>query len=286
MTAPRVLNLRSSQFIWGKRTYLMAVVNVTPDSFSDGGEYNTLEAAVNHAEQLVRGGADILDIGGESSRPGAKSVDLAEELDRTIPVISALRQNPETAKIPISIDTTKAIVAEKAIAFGADLVNDISGATFDPQMLATVARLGVPIILMHSRGTPQTMQTLTDYQDVVAEICQFLKARCSEAIAWGISPENIIIDPGVGFAKTYQQNIEIFQHLNLFKQLGFPLLVGPSRKSFIGHILRQSDPQQRIWGTAAACCRAIAGGTDILRVHDLPAMFEVSQVADALFRTE
>jgi dihydropteroate synthase len=264
----------------------MGIVNVTPDSFSDGGQYHTLETAVNHAEQLVRGGADILDIGGESTRPGAEAVDLDQELQRVIPVIAALRRNPETAHIPISIDTTKAIVAAEAIASGADVVNDISGATFDPQMLATVARLGVPIVLMHSRGTPQTMQTLTDYQDVVAEICQFLKAQSLEAIASGIAPEHIIIDPGLGFAKNYAQNIEIMQHLDLFKQLGFPLLVGPSRKSFIGHILQQQDPKERIWGTAAASCFAIAGGTDILRIHDLPAMYQVSLVADALFRSD
>jgi dihydropteroate synthase len=285
MKAPRILTLRSRQFIWGSRTYLMGIVNVTPDSFSDGGRYHALEAAVKHAVDLVRGGADILDIGGESTRPGALSVDVGTELERVIPVIKALRQHPETASIPISIDTTKAIVAQGAIASGADLVNDISGATFDLQMLPTVANLKVPIVLMHSRGTPQTMQTLTDYQDVVAEICQFLKARCTEAIALGIPLEHIIIDPGIGFAKTSDQNIEIFQHLDLFKQLGFPLLVGPSRKSFIGRILNRTDPQERIWGTAAACCRAIAGGTDILRVHDLPAMSEVSQVADALYRT-
>lgn len=281
-----VMNLRSQQFIWHSRTYLMGIVNVTPDSFSDGGEYNTLEAAIARARQLVKGGADILDIGGESTRPGAISVDLEEELDRVLPLISALRQDPETVKIPISIDTTKATVAQKAIAAGADLVNDISGATFDSQMLPTVAKLGVPIVLMHSRGTSQTMQQMTDYQDVVAEVCQFLKARSREAIACGIPPQHIIVDPGIGFAKSFVQNIEIFQHLDLFKQLGFPLLVGPSRKSFIGHIIHQTNPHERIWGTAAACCRAIAGGTDILRVHDLPAMREVSQVADALFRLD
>jgi dihydropteroate synthase len=284
MTPPRVFTLRSSQFIWGSRTYLMGVLNVTPDSFSDGGEFNTLETAVSQGEQLVKGGADILDIGGESARPGAKSVDCATELERVLPVISALRQNPETAHIPISIDTTKAIVAEKAIASGADLVNDISSGTLDLEMLPTIAKLGVPIVLMHLRGKPETMQQMTEYEDIVTEICDWLQSRTREAIACGIPAENIIIDPGIGFAKTYRQNIQLFQRLDRFKRLGFPLLVGPSRKTFIGHILDRKDPQERIWGTAAACCRAVAGGTDILRIHDLPAMYDVSRVADALFR--
>lgn len=276
-----------TQFKWGDRTYLMGVLNVTPDSFSDGGQFNTLEAALRQAHTLAASGADVLDIGGQSTRPNAEDVSLDEELRRVIPVIQAIRNGFASfppLSIPISVDTTKAAVAQAAIAAGANIVNDISGATYDPEMLTTVAKLGVPLILMHIRGTPKTMQQLTDYTDVVGEICAFLEDRVKAAIAHGIPPAHLAIDPGIGFAKTYAQNLEIFQRLPELKRLGYPVLVGPSRKSFIGHLLNQPDPQQRVWGTAAACCGAIAGGADILRVHDVQEMRQVCQVADALWR--
>jgi dihydropteroate synthase len=278
---PSGWNLRNREFRWGKRTYLMGILNVTPDSFSDGGQFNTVEAALIQARFLVAAGADILDIGGQSTRPNAADVGLDEELDRVIPVIKAIRQEMD---IPISIDTTRAMVARAAIAAGADVVNDISGATYDPEMLPAVAELGVPLILMHIRGTPQTMQQMTDYEDLIGEILAFLKQRVEAAIAHGIDPSQLAIDPGIGFAKTYDQNLEILRHLPEFRSLGRPILVGPSRKSFIGHILEQPDPKQRIWGTAAACCAAIAGTADMMRVHDVREMKDVCRVADAIWR--
>jgi dihydropteroate synthase len=260
----------------------MGVLNVTPDSFSDGGQFNSLKAAFKQAQQLVNQGADFLDIGGQSTRPNAERIELDEELDRVIPIIEALRQDAEFRDIPMSIDTTRSTVAEAAIAAGADLVNDISGATFDPNMLPTVAKLDVPIILMHSRGTPKTMQTLTHYQDLITEVIDFLATRIQAAIALGI--DRIMIDPGIGFAKTYAQNLEILRRLKEFQTLNSPILVGVSRKSFIGHILNQPDPQKRIWGTAAACVSAIATGGDVLRVHDVAEMREACLVADAIWR--
>jgi dihydropteroate synthase len=284
--------LRGHTFAWGKRTYLMGILNVTPDSFSDGGQFYTLEAAVAQAHYLVESGADILDIGGQSTRPQAEDVSFDDEFERVVPVIRALRSpslaaNLETeaiAAIPISVDTTKAAIARAAVEAGADLINDISGALFDPAMLPTVAELKVPIVLMHSRGTPKTMQQLTTYDDLIGEIYEFLARRVESAIAAGIDPSRIILDPGIGFAKTYAQNLEILRRLPEFRSLGCPLLAGPSRKRFIGHILNQPDPSQRVWGTAAASCAAIAGGADILRVHDVAAMHDVCRVADAIWR--
>lgn len=273
--------IRNHRLTWGSRTYLMGILNVTPDSFSDGGQFNRLPVAVAQARYLVEAGADILDIGGQSTRPQAEEISLQEELDRVLPVITAVRQESD---IPISIDTTRAAVARAAVAAGADIVNDISGATYDPAMLATVAELGVPVVLMHIRGTPQTMQQLTDYGDLIGEMRTFLTARVDAAIAAGIPPSQIAIDPGIGFAKTYAQNLEILRRLPELRLPGCPLLVGTSRKSFIGHILNQPDPQQRVWGTAATCCAAIAQATDILRVHDVREMRDVCRVADALWR--
>jgi len=276
------------QGVWGARTYLTGVLNVTPDSFSDGGQFNMLESAVTQAQHLVNAGADILDIGGQSTRPQADDVSLEEELQRVVPVIQAIRSlaTQSMESIPISVDTTKAAVARAAIAAGANLVNDISGATSDPEMLPTVAELGVPIVLMHMRGTPKTMQQFTQYQDLMGEIYEFLARRVEAAIAAGIDQTHIILDPGIGFAKTYAQNLEILRRLADLRRLGYPLLVGPSRKSFIGYLLNQPDPKERAWGTAATCCAAIAGGADILRVHDMAAMRDVCRVADAIWRRE
>lgn len=314
------LTLRGHIFDWGQRTYLMGVLNVTPDSFSDGGDFNTLGDALAAAKHLVAAGADILDVGGQSTRPGAAETLLEEELNRVLPVVQALRKDaggsrkdksdsavgviesaqhcnplsyssgrakrciPHPSEVPISVDTTRASVARAAVAAGADMVNDISGGTFDPEMFAVVAELGVPIVLMHIRGTPATMQQMTNYQDLMGEISEFLSSQIERAIASGIDRSKIIIDPGIGFAKTYDQSLEILQRLPMLHSLGVPLLVGPSRKSFIGRILNQPDPKARVWGTAAACCGAIAGGADILRVHDVQPMHDVCRVADAIFR--
>ena len=279
--------IRQHQFDWGSRTYLMGVLNVTPDSFSDGGQFNTLESALTQAQALVTAGLDILDIGGQSTRPGAAQISIAEELDRVIPVITAIRQasSPELQTAVISIDTTQSAVATAAVEAGADIVNDISGGTFDPAMLSTVATLAVPYILMHIRGTPQTMQQMTDYDDIMAEIVEFCQQQIQNAIAAGMARHRICVDPGIGFAKTYPQNLDILRRLGEMQSLNCPILVGPSRKSFIGWILNQRDPQQRVWGTAAACCGAIVAGADILRIHDGAEMVDVCRVADAIWRT-
>lgn len=284
---PAKIIIRNKTFEWGKRTYLMGVLNVTPDSFSDGGDFNTIESALAQANSMVKSGVDIIDIGGQSTRPGAASISLEEEIDRVIPVVQMLRQKADIfSSVPISVDTTRAQVAKAAIGAGADIVNDISGATFDSEMLSTVAQLQVPIILMHIRGTPQTMQKLTDYQDLIGEIGDFLESRIVAAVAAGIDKSQIIIDPGIGFAKNYSQNLEILRQLPKLRALDCPILVGVSRKSFIGHILNQPEAKQRIWGTAAACTSAIANSADILRIHDVREMHDVCLVADAIFRNQ
>ena len=275
------LSIREHKFLWGKRTYLMGILNITPDSFSDGGQFNELQAAIAQAEYMIDNGADIIDIGGQSTRPGAEKISVQEEFNRVIPVIKAIRQQ---FSIPISVDTTRATIAQDAIAAGADLINDISGGTFDPEMFSVAANLDVPIILMHMRGTPQTMQQMTDYQDLVADIIDFLSDQIQKAIACGVRESKIIIDPGIGFAKTPEQNIELLRRLSEFKALKVPILVGTSRKSFIGKIINQPEPQKRIWGTAATCCSAIMSGADILRVHDVAEIYDVSRVTDTISR--
>ena len=275
------LSIREHKFLWGQKTYLMGILNVTPDSFSDGGQFNELQAAIAQAEYMIDNGADIIDIGGQSTRPGAEKISVQEEFNRVIPVIKAIRQQ---FSIPISVDTTRATIAQDAIAAGADLINDISGGTFDPEMFSVAANLDVPIILMHMRGTPQTMQQMTDYQDLVADIIDFLSDQIQKAIACGVRESKIIIDPGIGFAKTPEQNIELLRRLSEFKALKVPILVGTSRKSFIGKIINQPEPQKRIWGTAATCCSAIMSGADILRVHDVAEIYDVSRVTDTISR--
>lgn len=259
----------------------MGVLNVTPDSFSDGGDFATLDRALAQGEAIAAAGADFIDIGGQSTRPGAETISLEEERRRVLPVVAALRERTE---IPLSVDTTRAAIAAEAIAAGADLVNDISGGTFDEQMLPTVAKLRVPIALMHLRGTPKTMQQMTAYEDVVAEVARALGERIEAAVAMGVDRSLIIADPGIGFAKTAEQNLEILRRLPELQSSGVPLLVGTSRKSFIGRILERPEPKERVWGTAASCCAAIAGGADILRVHDVAQMLDVARVADAIWR--
>ena len=277
--------LRDRTLNWGDRTYVMGVLNVTPDSFSDGGQFNKLETAIQQAHHLTHSGVDILDVGGQSTRPGARQIPLEEEIRRVVPVIEAIRahEDESLASVVISVDTTQSEIARAAVKAGADIVNDISGGTFDAAMLSTVADLGVPIILMHIRGTPATMQQHTDYNDLMGEICSFLERQIENAVAAGISQDRIAIDPGIGFAKSYPQNLAILRQIPLLRPLNCPILIGPSRKSFIGWILQQNDPQERVWGTAAACCAAIAGGAHILRVHDGQAMVDVCRVADAIW---
>ncbi|CDM95885.1 MULTISPECIES: dihydropteroate synthase [Limnospira] len=275
------ITIRGHSFDWGSRTYLMGILNVTPDSFSDGGAFDSLDAALVRAGDMVRAGADIIDVGGVSTRPGAEVVSLETELERVLPVVAGLRQ---LGDMVISVDTTRAAVAEAAVGCGADIINDISGGIYDPDMLSVVADLGVPVVLMHLRGTPQTMQTLTDYGDLMGEIKGFLAERLAAGMAAGIPAEYMIVDPGIGFAKTLEQNLQILRELPLLKDLDCPLLVGPSRKSFIGKILDKPHPQGRVWGTAAACVAAIANSADILRIHDVPQLVDVARVADAIYR--
>lgn len=273
------LKVRDYHFNWGQRTYIMGILNVTPDSFSDGGDFQQINQAVEQALYMMKKGADIIDIGGQSTRPGALQITLEEELQRVIPVIEAIRAKSDH---PISIDTTRVAVAKEATVKGADFINDISGGTFEPKIFDLVAESGKPIILMHLRGNPQTMQSLTDYDDLIGEIKQFFTTQINYAFSKGILPQQIILDPGIGFAKNYQQNITILQNIDQLKTLGFPLLIGTSRKSFIGQMLDEKDPKKRVWGTGATCYHAVVEGADILRVHDVAEMSQVAKVADIL----
>lgn len=269
----------------GSKTYVMGIVNVTPDSFSDGAELATVAAAVQKALEMQRAGVDMIDIGGESSRPGAEPVTEEEELARVLPVIRGIR---EQSQIAISIDTTKANVARQAIGAGANVVNDISAGTKDPAMLSTVAELRVPIVLMHMRGSPKTMTGLKEYEDVVAEVRDVLNERVEAAEAAGIFRWNIVLDPGIGFAKARVLNLQVLRQLSTLKRdcHDLPLLVGSSRKGFIGEICGRPDPKDRAWGTAATCCAAIQQGADLLRVHDAAEMVDVAKMSDAIWREQ
>ncbi|MGB3765167.1 MAG: dihydropteroate synthase [Phormidesmis sp.] len=278
--------IRDHRFDWGTRTYLMGVLNVTPDSFSDGGEFNSIEAAIAQSKHLVESNMDILDIGGQSSRPGSQPTTLAEECDRVLPIIQAIRTSSHDwlRNIPISIDTTRAEVARQALTAGADIINDISGGTYEPDIFKVAAEFDAPLILMHLRGTPKTMQQMTDYNDLMGEIVAFLAAQLDQAVAAGVNPQKLAIDPGIGFAKTIEQNLTILRELEKMQPLGCPILVGTSRKSFIGKLLNQPEAKERVWGTAATCDCAIAHGADIIRVHDAPQMRDVCRMSDALWR--
>lgn len=268
------------------KTLVMGIVNVTPDSFSDGGRFAQAEAAVAHGLQLAEDGADILDVGGESTRPGAEFVSPEEELARVIPVIEGLRR--QTSAL-ISVDTNKAEVARRALDAGADIINDITALQGDPAMAAVAAQSGAGLVLMHMQGTPRTMQAAPHYEDVMGEIAAFLKARMAAAEAAGVAPEQIALDPGIGFGKTLPHNLEIFQRLGELAALGRPVLMGPSRKAFIGKVLGGLPADQRLEGTAAAVTASILAGAWIVRVHDVRELARVARVADALagrFRPE
>lgn len=257
----------------------MGVLNVTPDSFSDGGSFHDSNKAIDHAYVMVRDGADILDIGGESTRPGSDPVPVEIELQRTIPVIEKLSNN---IGVPISIDTYKSEVAQKAIDAGASIVNDISGLRFDPAMATVVSVNQVPVVIMHMKGTPKEMQVNPVYGNLIEEIIQYLEDSIAIAEKADVSPEKIIVDPGIGFGKTFEDNLEIIKRLAEFKRLGKPILVGPSRKAFIGKILEEAPPIERIEGTAAAIAVSIMHGANMIRVHDVKEMSRVARVADAI----
>ncbi len=257
----------------------MGILNVTPDSFFDGGRYFNLQKAVDHAFRLIDEGADILDIGGESTRPGAEPVSIDEELRRVIPVIEALTKR---ISIPISIDTYKARVAEEAIQAGATIVNDISGLRFDPEMPSVVSKYRVPVVIMHIKGTPKDMQKNPHYEALIPEIIEYLRKSIVIAKQAGVDENMIIIDPGIGFGKLPEHNLQIIKNLREFSNLGKPILIGVSRKSFIGKILNDAPPDERLEGTAAAVAASVLNGANIVRVHDVGFMAKVVKVADAV----
>ena len=262
------------------RPLIMGIVNVTPDSFFDGGRFYDPQQAVAHAVQLVEEGADLLDIGAESTRPGALPVDGEEEHRRLIPVVAAVAK---AVSVPISVDTSKSAVARAAIDAGAVMINDVTALRGDTTMVEVVAKTGAGLVLMHMQGTPETMQRSPHYDDVIEDITQFLAERARFAMDRGIAHERIVLDPGIGFGKTLTHNVDLLANLDAFLQLGFPVLVGPSRKGFIGQLTRQS-PEGRAWGTAGVVALAVEHGANILRVHDVAPMKDVVTVADAIAR--
>jgi dihydropteroate synthase len=277
------LQVPSGTLSLGERTLVMGILNVTPDSFSDGGKFFDPQRAVAHALEMERTAADLLDVGGESTRPGSRGTSTEEELARVMPVLKALRG---VLRIPISIDTQKADVAEAAIGAGASVINDISGLKTDPRIAEVAARHGAPLILMHIRGEPRTMQKKPFARNVMKDVTRGLRASIAEARKAGVAQSQIIIDPGIGFGKSFQQNYELLQKLPELAKLGYPLLVGTSRKGFLGASLprrgKPAPPEERIWATAATVTASILGGAHIVRVHDVAEMAQVARVADYL----
>jgi dihydropteroate synthase len=277
------LKLPSLTLRLGERTLVMGVLNVTPDSFSDGGKFHQQERAIEHALAMERVGADLLDIGGESTRPGSEETPASEELERILPVLEGLRGR---LKIPISVDTRRSTVAELAIRAGAQIINDVSGMRSDPGIAEVAARHRVPLILMHMRGDPRTMQKGPFARDVVKDVMQGLRSSITTATKAGVAKSQIILDPGIGFGKSYAQNYELLQKLPRLAKLGHPLLVGTSRKGFLGATLardgKPAPPEERIWGTAATVTASILNGAHIVRVHDVAEMVQVARVTDCL----
>lgn len=256
---------------FSKKTYVMGILNVTPDSFSDGGHHNRIEQAITHAKQMVRDGADIIDIGGESTRPGAEKVPLDQELERVIPVIEALKSEVD---VPLSIDTYKAETAYQAVKAGAHIINDVWGAKFDPDMPSVMAETDVPVILMHNRFD-------TNYQEFMPDVIADLEHSIAIAVKAGVNPENIILDPGVGFVKTFKQNLETIRRLNEIAELGYPVLLGTSRKSMIGKAL-DLPVEERVEGTGATVCLGIERGCSIVRVHDVKEISRMAKMMDIM----
>ena len=277
------LKLPARMLVLGERTMVMGVLNVTPDSFSDGGQFLQPEQAIEQAYAMERAGADLLDIGGESTRPGSAETPASEELDRILPVLEGLRGR---LKIPISVDTRRATVAELALRAGAEIINDISGLQNNPQVAAVAARHRVPLILMHMRGEPRTMQAGPFARDVMKDVLQGLRRSVGIARKAGVARSQIILDPGIGFGKSFAQNYELLQNLPQLARLCYPLLVGTSRKGFLGATLARDGkpvpPEGRIWGTAATVTASILKGAHIVRVHDVAEMVQVARVADCL----
>ena len=277
------LKLPTRTLVLGDRALVMGVLNVTPDSFSDGGKFLSIHGAVEGALAMQRGGADILDIGAESTRPGSHKISVAEELARLLPVLNALRAR---LKIPISVDTQKAAVAEAALGAGAEMINDVSGLNRDPQLAEIAARHRVPLILMHMRGNPRSMQKGRFAKDVLRDVLAGQRRSVAKARSAGVRKSQIILDPGIGFGKSYEQNYELLAKLPLLAKLGYPLLVGTSRKGFLGATLAKNGKrlpaEERIWGTAATVAASILNGAHIVRVHDVAEMAQVARVTDAV----
>ena len=264
----------------GRRTHVMGVLNVTPDSFSDGGLYFDRTTAIEHAMKMAEEGADIIDVGGESTRPYSEGISVTEEMDRVIPVIETITRE---VSVPVSIDSCKGEVVGAALKAGASIVNDISALRFDETMGAIVAKAGVPVVLMHMKGTPGDMQKAPKYEDLISEIMNFLKDAAARAVDSGIKKELIIVDPGIGFGKTFDHNLEIIRSLSRFQDLGMPLLLGPSNKAFIGKILNR-EPGERDTGTMAAVAAGIMNGAHIVRVHNVKKAVETVKIVDAIKR--
>ncbi len=265
----------------GLRTHIMGILNVTPDSFSDGGRYVDTERALAHAREMTAAGADIIDIGGESTRPGAQPLSEDEELRRIVPVIERLSAE---LVVPISVDTYKSGVAKKALDAGASIVNDISGLRFSPDMARIASDYGAAVVVMHIKGTPRDMQQNPVYDDVIGEIMAYLETGIEIAAKGGVDPENILLDPGIGFGKTLEHNLAILNRLDEFRGLGRPIVLGTSRKKFIGSVLDVPVPEQRIDGTAATVALGIERGASVVRVHDVARMVQVARMTDAIVR--
>ncbi len=282
------LRIGNKNFLLGNKTIIMGVLNITPDSFSDGGKFFSVDSAVAHAIEIEKEGADIIDIGGESTRPGAKKISLDEELERIIPVLNELVKK---LKIPISVDTYKSIVAKKALAVGANMINDITALRGDKNLAKIVSDYNVPICLMHMKGLPQDMQKNPTYENIIKEIFDFFKDRTNYAISCGIKKENMIIDPGIGFGKRtgkgVEDNCEIIRRLSEFKDLGFPIMIGASRKTFIGNICNESKQlpvDKRLEGSLAAAGIGACNGADIVRVHDVFKTRRFFSIVDCIIR--
>jgi len=275
-----VLKVRNVSLDLSERTYFMGIVNLTPDSFSDGGRYLDPNQAVVHARKLIDSGADFIDLGAESTRPGAESVSARQELARLLPVLRDLRKRTDRF---ISVDTYKSEVARVCLQAGADVINDISGLRFDPKLAAVIARAGAASVVMHIKGKPRTMQRKPTYQDLMGEICEYLSGSIARAAKAGIPQEQVIVDPGIGFGKSVEDNFTILRRLGELKSLGQPILVGPSRKSFIGAAL-DLPVEERLAGTVAASVMAVANGASILRVHDVKEVKQAVVVAERIIR--
>jgi dihydropteroate synthase len=276
------LSWKNHSLDFSQKTYIMGILNVTPDSFSDGGMFFNERSAVEQALRMVKEGVDIIDIGGESTRPGADPVSVKEEIKRVVPVIRALAKK---VRVPISIDTCKARVAEEAVSAGASIINDISGLRFDRGMARVAAQHKVPVVIMHIQGTPGNMQMHPVYKALIPEIMDYLREGIDIALKAGVPDNMIIIDPGIGFGKTVEHNLEIINRLDEFKGFEKPVLLGPSRKSFIGRLLGDLPVTERLEGTAAAIAIGISKGANIVRVHDIKEMSRVSKIADRIART-